>query len=449
MESHVATFVVEGAFLTETARDLMLSERPAAAWRLLAENLLGGEPGQADMVARQVLDGTKKLTGDSRVGVGVSDDGPSDPETARYLKDVAYIYAGRFRIGDAWYRPAAEVVMYGEDDGHFAASRVDEALTASSPPRAIGKFWRDRVLYYAAEGQQVVEVQRSNGRRDFIICSPCGERPFWWKEPTRSATEALKEFFAAGRRLTAFEAQAPLSDDARCMPTGEATARVVPVVDEDDEDEREAEREREWKRRCQEIGDAVRERAGSDTFELVTEKGLRFTVPRAPFWHWALGRTTLGHMAPSWEPISPPGMKLMMDNPYHTDWMLGAGMDINTYYNDDDVKHASWDKAAEIQRDLGNFEAAVIVGGRTVRGEVGKNILVLRDLHPDHLPEAMKAEAIVTEQGGALAHLAQVALERGLVIMRVPDARKRLPPGTKLTLVPNEGTIEINYVRGA
>ena len=46
MESHVATFVVEGAFLTETARDLMLSERPAAAWRLLAENLLGGEPGQ-------------------------------------------------------------------------------------------------------------------------------------------------------------------------------------------------------------------------------------------------------------------------------------------------------------------------------------------------------------------------------------------------------------------
>jgi hypothetical protein len=125
MESHAAVFVVEGAFLTETARDLMLSERPSAAWRLLAESLLGGEPGQADMVARQVLDGTKKLTGDSRVGVGVSDDGPSDPETARYLKNVAYIYAGRFRIGDAWYRPAAEVVMYGENDGHFAAARVD------------------------------------------------------------------------------------------------------------------------------------------------------------------------------------------------------------------------------------------------------------------------------------------------------------------------------------
>jgi hypothetical protein len=39
---------------------------------------------------------------------------------------------------------------------------------------------------------------------------------------------------------------------------------------------------------------------------------------------------------------------------------------------------------------------------------------------------------VVTEAGGALAHLSQIAMERGINLVRLADARTRIPAGTRV-----------------
>ena len=80
-------------------------------------------------------------------------------------------------------------------------------------------------------------------------------------------------------------------------------------------------------------------------------------------------------------------------------------------------------------------------------GQIGGAIIVLPSLDPIHLEKLSQARGIITQAGGRLAHLAQVALERGVTIMLVSDAIDRFPEGQSVTLVPAEGRIEIHVQR--
>lgn len=422
----MASLVIEGGFIADQARLTMLSDRAADAWRLLAEALTGGSEGELLAAIPQILDGRKTLAGDSHSGIDIVDDFDES-----YGRQLAQLYAGRIRIGTGWYRPCAKVVRCSPEANKAALSQVseDEVVLAGFLKRVN----RARVSYYANEGQRVVEVAEANGST-FMIFEPCGEPPFWWRSTPKDVTEAVAQYLSAGNKLL-------LIDDARDNE-GERIAAAVTqrpgadVFEIDDVQDDEGERRR--------IAAAVMQRAGADVFELVTKSGRKFSVPRAPFTAWALRRTSLHHLAPAWEPFSPSGLKLDFDDPIHTDWMLGAGMDLVHDYTDREVMDATWDAVAELQDRLGSFEAAVVTGSHEVTGVVGESIRVLRDLHPSQLPEIAGAAGIITEQGGAMAHLAQVVMERGGVIMRVSDARARFPAGTEVTLCPAEGTIAIN-----
>jgi phosphohistidine swiveling domain-containing protein len=237
--------------------------------------------------------------------------------------------------------------------------------------------------------------------------------------------------------------------------------------------------EREDKERFkfnEEIRRKVLEQAKGDMMDLHTKDGRKVaTVPRAPFIAWALNRTSLKHLAPPWQAVSPPGLKLQMDEPAHTDWFYGAtiyvtqeerlrtrfksaetldeakelaqawGVKLGRYDFDyhGPLDEASHHEAFELQEKLGDFEAPVIVDAGDVQGEVGKEIIVLPDLQPDHVDKIVRAKGIITQVGGKVAHIAQVALERSITIMRVENAVTRFPEGTKLSLYPSDGRIYV------
>jgi len=454
-----ARFSITGEYLTDVSRDLVLSERPADAWRLITSTLIGGKPGEAEAVARGILTGTSKLTGDSSEGIGVADEDAGEVEC--YLRDFRYIYAGRVKIKGAWYRPRAEVVQYGPDDAaHASSGSYDED---DHPTKNLKSFWRARVAYYLNEGEIVVEVKRhdkpkrSKGNPDlltapegFLIFEPVGEAPFWMKE-NRSADDALSDFFAAGRKLDQIHASSGAGsrytpEDG--APASAQKARLLADIqaERDEEDDR---REREFHAKCADIAEKVRAQAGGDVFTLKTKSGREIVVPRAPFWHWALARTSLKHLAPPWEVVSPSGMKLQMDEPSHTDWMLGAGLNLVKDYDDREISNAAHNEMYEIQTSLSEFNAAVILPGKglEVMGEVGKLIAVVPNLDEDQLPHVMNALAIVTETGGALAHVSLFAIEREVPILMVPDAVQRFPIGTKLLIQPSTGEVNVRYDR--
>jgi phosphohistidine swiveling domain-containing protein len=429
--TQVAFFRIFGKDMTTTARDMLLSERPAAAWRLLSEGLMGGEPGETDVIAREILDGTKKLTGDSSKGIRVV----ADRSSAAYKRDLKFVYAGRIRINGKWMRPFGEVTLFGPEDAEFA----NEGLPIPTVDSDRFAGWkRRRVEYYVGSNQRLVCV---DGR--YIIFEMTSEPPFWWKEHI-TPRQALDEFLAVGRSL--IEIEHPHEEGEETDEEAEKRRREEAAREYD---KQAAAAEKRYNAEIERIREGVIKQAGDDVFQLHVSDGRVLTVPRAPFWHWALGRTSLRHLAPPWEPVANSGMKLPMDNEFHTDWMVGAGVDLDESYNSE-VSKAAMNAVGEIQEQLGDFEAAVIVEGRgsEITGVVGEGIVVLPDLSADHALAAMKAQAIITEEGGQLAHLAIVALERGLTIMRVPDAVTRYPEGTKVTLKPSTGQIVTHWNYG-
>ena len=150
------------------------------------------------------------------------------------------------------------------------------------------------------------------------------------------------------------------------------------------------------------------------------------------------------------------------DDPYHTDWFFGATIHISETEEEKEhreawgigaefhydyhgpLSEAAFHEMFELQSRLGNFDAAVVVDAGEVYGEVGKDIVVLPDLQPDHVDKIVGARGIITQVGGRAAHIAQVALERNVTIMRVPDACTRYLVGTTLRLVPEEGKIDVD-----
>src|SRR5271170_4650888 len=117
------------------------------------------------------------------------------------------------------------------------------------------------------------------------------------------------------------------------------------------------------------IRQAVLAQAADDVMELHLEDGrLVAIVPRAPFMHWALGRTSLRHLSPPWFCISPPGMKFVNDDRHHSDWFYGATLvdapdsfDPDEYPYGGDVDKAAQREMFALQWRLGNFACEVLV----------------------------------------------------------------------------------------
>lgn len=465
----VAHITVTGEFMTETARSLFLSDRPANAWRLLTRGLQGDG---IEACATAIIDGKKKLVGDSTVGIGVK------PERKRVAaavhKAARSIYAGRVRIDGAWYRPRAEVIDFGPDDvpptplrqfeDHPYRRAEDGHLGEILP--ILRNFFRSRVAFYAREGEKIVEVLRTEtmplhsvkvGARTFLIFEPVGEPPFWWDE-IRSPGAALEDFFAAGRTLGDESWEARFGSRGRSDAEEDDVAarveeeRVTPQTAEQEEI-RIALEEVSWQRRLREIRERVLAQAAGDHFEMAytpePEEGREpatviLSVPRAPFECWALRRTGLAHLAPPWVPVSPSGMKLTMDDPCHTDWLVAVGFNprVTSAYSGP-IHEASMSASFALQERLGHYECMVLSRGDQLflSGVVGKEIAVLPDLHPDRLDEVLRSQAVLTQAGGELSHLAQVATERRIPILLVPDALRRFPAGSRVNLYPDEGVV--------
>jgi len=570
---HYAHFRIDGSDLTRMIRDRVLDDNPGHAWRIAT--CLGNDAdddrqaGVAD-AALAVLNGTKRLVGDEK---GMKLVKEHIKVTKKYLDDVSYLYAGRIRVHDKWYRPVAYVTDCGPRD-----MRNDHGV----PVLRMGnnKGYTGRAWHYAGRDEIVAEhagypdPDVPSIKRE-VIFQLCGERPHWLGVPC-NAQAALDEFLAAGRRLeershsrwygtTADEIWADADNgsndpakvdvgskaiqmrgerverERKALKKGDlgamnarlnAELELAKALDEDDrpevqalradmikracakgpgvgamaemldefdpqalttinphtayekqadrlerdyklaqeiedeaareaaEDQIEAERETLRQRRLDDLRAAILKQADGDLLDLSWDAVLNadgavrvpagsIKVPRAPFLRWAFARLKMFEdQMPPWQNISPPGLKMMNDDPNHTDWIIGAGLDPTDralLYYPGPVNDAALKLSSELQDRFDRPKAITVIvdgpwaSGTVVHGQANTHvppgsIVVLPNLHPRYLKATIHAAAIITEAGGATAHLAQVGRDRLLPIVLIEGARQKYPIGISVTV---------------
>lgn len=452
-------FRLLGDNFTGLVRNVFLEGDPAKAIRMIVNGLNGDGIGP---IAQQVLDGTHRFTGDETSGFGVEED--SNPE---YVQQVRWAYAGRVKLRNhkGWFVPRAVVQNLGTRDAQFARDR------GATRSRYVGTceddVLRDRASYYADEGEVGLVIKGefgSMGKNPMVIFEPCDPPPSWW-EPLRTPGQALQSMIDAEHKLETVgdEAEDPddeVSVDPVYSRVGGRTAVSEEMAAESLQRAREAKRQDpafqqfRYDFEIKSYRQKVRTAAGEDYIPLYNEDDVVVgKVPRKPFLNWALGRTTLAHLAPLWKSVSPSGLKMGSDNPHHTDAVLGAydsdGNDFPFTYDkgwDYDSQAHRWfiNTLCRVQREMGGFDAAVLSGGECehVYGTVGEDILVLPNLNPKYLDGVLRAKAVITQEGGAVCHLAQVAMEQNIPILRVPDAIEKFRVGVSVKVDPKRGRIQ-------
>jgi hypothetical protein len=197
-------------------------------------------------------------------------------------------------------------------------------------------------------------------------------------------------------------------------------------------------------------------------------------VPRGAFEQWSVHHSNGGHLATPWKPISPVGIKQGADDPFHTDWMLGAGLqpwDMKGKGNNPhwralaDVAYA---EKAKVEIRLLDHEASVLLGGKDVLGRVIKplspeqfrseNIRYLEDeLPPVVIIRNASAEwlevanivfqykgAVIVERGGEMAHLiTELRSGQNGPLMRVDNAKNLYPADSVVLVSANSGVVRL------
>ncbi len=498
------SFRISAEAITRRAQDLMLSGEWVKAQRYLTDTLDGLSTDQAHRVMRGETvfvsvdgEGRPDPRGDGVqfaevAGMPLPDDLPD------FARDVRAIWAGALLVRGTHYQPYAYVTTVGPVRSWDPDATLPRAMRDAAR-RNVGPGEWDEVARVRMEDDVRPALYVDDPDEDLVLDvalppelpanGPHAERvrylpvPFLfkrlrepppWVRPAATRAESVAACLRAGvipsetGYLVAHGTMPPRADplvaaqprdDGPRMPTEEELA------------EGEARRSREGEAHMAAIArDLESAKAkvaeqlavpGRDGWLDLRVGGEVVRVPEAPFVSWALLRCRAPTLAPPWRPCSRPGLKLGMehdqDDPYHTDWMIGAGYDVRTFdwYGEQGkaLREAALDLMGEVQsRHLGQGCTVLADGGpRTGRAYVARrgrtdapalgDVVVLPDAGAHWLDTVVAAcqgnqGAVVVAQGGAVAHLVVVTGAAGATIVREADAMRRYADGQTLSVDP-------------
>lgn len=433
-------------------------------WTFALELLKGSLEGITDEQALSVLTGSHRLTGVNTLQYVDEDEAGRAAVHEMYAavfdcrgtllhngkRYQVYGYVDSFGIDDA-VRPSRVDLLLSDVVWHAEQLKHDEAT--------------ERALHYAVNPLRdvVLPVRQHDGKLVFALFEPAYDSFPPWLACFRSAQEA---FSAAESVVSACGHRSRYPRSVHPEEKSKTTQESL------SEKERAAanlaareKRAAEWTVEVEEIRGKVvafadaDEQYGWNTFSYRDkESGERYTL-RAPgraMAAYALSRTNASHLQPEYAPFSPPDLKLLYDNPLHSDAWLGCGFPLDsTVYDRRDVRvRAFYELAFELQQSLLGYKAHVLTSaglksfeGQVVTPDTGflgqSNVLVVPHAGVEFDLAARSAGAIICEVGGPLAHLVTVARERGVPILRVEDATRLYREGLRLRLDFEKGEVLI------
>lgn len=463
------SFSISGEYLTSRARDMVLS----GSWREALELLRGSLEGLSTDHALSVLKGDAALTGSSREGV-LLDDEAADED---YKDDLLDQYGGLARIDGALYRPYRVVADYGPEDHRRALGLRDPSVEFISErmqddARIDRATLAERARHYARNGAadhiamcKVISRADPGIERTLAVAfAPAGDVPVWvhpertlqgavdrrmadleWdgfsnrygsddlskeRDPERMANQAKMNFADMAQTFGNRDMRQALDENLKAQ-----SHRSPEVFDERRKAILEQNARRGHGMRSVDFGDGI---------------GVR-EVPEGPLVRWALSRTLMPDLAPDWDPVCPQGVKMMGDDPVHSDWVVGAGLE-NADLWDRGMQDRQTDLMRAVQNEWLGLEVAVLVAGKeSATGTIvfakpdttcgPGDVAVIPHAGPQYMDVARSAAAVIALKGGAMSHLAVNGLEEGFLIVRDPHAKRRFREGQTVKVDARTGLI--------
>lgn len=409
-----------------------------------------------------------------------------DPDSSEWKEELAEAYDGICKIGSGYYRPYGYVVDYGPEDmaeklDNFEARTQEEAEKIRRKSYATENVQRmledhpyafpgitfenlgKRAMHYAFdEGDRAVHCKLNiygDGPLTplWVLFSEAEQPPFWYEPKTAQdvASAMAHELNVLGYQKTygsidlgaeqnlermARQAKLNLADTGLRYGTSAAAKKL----DEYIQSTKSAEPHHYEERRDRILQQNRDLGLGFRVVDFGEGIGLR-DVPNGPLLRWALKRGTgMRDAGPDWKPVSMSGLKQAGDDPIHTDWITGAGLEKHDFSKEPLMSIQS-DLARQIQEETLGFKMHVLVAGKSGAtgvvkyckkdSEVDGNTIAIvanASIHFDRI--AREAAAVIVLEGGALSHLAVNGLEMGQIIIRDPEARGKYPEGTVVTI---------------
>lgn len=479
------SFSITGAFLTEHARGLVLSKEPREAKDFLIESL----EGMTEDLATKILKGEAMLDGVTNEDGGIFMTAQVDNEELQYyLETFKFQNAGILRHNDKYYRPKIHVTSYDINDFQHARKILGNDIQRSHETA------KARASFYAYDGMIASAPSTSYDKRDgcvpnnfetniVVLWELISDFPSWVK-PHKKAQDALDDFLSV-RRLEI----AGAADNWQTFD--EKVAEKIAEFENDDEnmrliheidphcDIREQLEYNAYQNDLVQYRRKIEKQAGpidgdgwirlpvyndylNSSHKEVPDSYL--FIPKAPFMIWALQRGIPSKLdvLPSWDCVAPSGLKMYNDSREHSDWVIGAGFDPETFYqeqsNINDCAYAYGIKLAEeiLKFDflpLSKSDKKLVYGtikyvkpGETLEaGEIGaiphagvEYDAALRSAHKH-------GTALICKMGGRLAHVAIVGRELNVPII-MWEKIDEIFQGTNVTIDLENGKIQVHTI---
>lgn len=478
-----ANFVVCGDFVTEHFRTRVLEHE----WQRALNEIMETLEGFTFDHAVEVLSGQMKLTGTDDLEM------VKDEDSAPYLSELDWQYGHLWNDAGTWWEAYAIVTNYGDRDLPLGSSKppyITENMHGTAKRTVEIDVLTKRAQHYTDNnGDRIIRlpVPDSQGieRPMMALFRQVSSAPVWIKglrtaqeavakarqeghvtlrghsqwypmEEREQITRNAKEY---GRRMAELKKAGVWPDqdvdDGDSFSIEKQTEAVakIPSVEEYLEDLETAEENRanvtEYRQQilnyCHDNDVKLVEHDFGDDIGVVS-------IPELPLLAWALERTDSPF--DSWEPVCPRHMKMYNDNRYHTDWMVGAGIDLDKY-KDAEFKEKSFELMAQLQDEHLEHKLTILVKGKPnafgeiVHPKIGDvvgedKIAIIPSAGTEWYETVRGASGIICERGGAMSHLAVVGLEEALLVCREPGALKKYSIGTLMTIDGDTGIIEVS-----
>jgi phosphohistidine swiveling domain-containing protein len=453
-------FRIEGEYFTSLMRDLVREGK----WRKAYGILMDGLEGMGADAVLDILRGAKKLVGVNDLDLADDDAAPTVQAWLDYQLGTcfsfrgrlyrAYGYVGGFQQKDY---TLAQQIFRGEDEQmqQNRMWRKADAELSEQPRLKSFNPWKEnyetvlqhRPAYYARNRSTdiCIMVNLSPGEFRPVMCEEVdADVPLWYIVPTKAA-DVIREAHARHALPDLFDGTmeppapvcrtTPVADDAR------RAKEAALVAQAQQEQEAQAARIARMRADIVAFADADAEYGWLElsAYDEKAGRNVQLRVPHRAFICAALDRAKAQQLMPDYAPRCPSGLKLMNDDPYHSDAWIGAGMEIRDAYDREVPEQRLFlDKLYELQRQRLGFAFDVLARGKDdyVFGEVihdpqlaGEDkILVLKTAAPEHAPAALRCKAVIVESGSKLAHLVVVSREEAIPVIRAEAALERFLP---------------------
>lgn len=343
--TEICHFSVHGDYLTNLFRDIFLEEGYQKVYDIFNQSFCGDIDVK---FLNDILECKGKLVGvnDLEYTEDSWDDNPD------YKRDYDYKFGGVVYHNKKYFRPYAIVKSWVQADFSYAAAAWDGSPWKEQhyfvPLKRECRFNEVRSYYYVSQYDEDFEVFTDN-HNVYIFEELDFDMPYWMCDRfKRSFKAALDEFNKRGYHISIIDPVKELSEAETFIEKSMQKMETEACFKADQEDfviNNKEFRENFAKQfTLQSYKKKILEQNGDDWVDIIykvdgEEKMLK--IPAKPFHQWCIGSGRLlgsenwdenvKKISP-WETISPPGIKMVGDNLYHTDWVIGAGLDPEEWY---------------------------------------------------------------------------------------------------------------------